>query len=249
MLLLKVENVSKSIGGVMANDNVTIEVEKGTITGVIGPNGSGKSTLFQSINGFGRIDKGEIYLNGIPISRKKPFKIARMGIASTFQQAQLFAGMTLEESVLLGAYCHESKKAKALAIAAEKIDFVGLTAHKQSMVKLLNAFERKKAELAAALAIQPQLLLLDELFAGLVPAEVEEMLVLVKRIQKECNVTLLIIEHVPQVIIQLCGKVYVMQSGKVAAVGTVEEMTQNAEVIRIYLGEDYGISECCKFKR
>ena len=139
----------------------------------------------------------------------------------------------------MGAYCHQHSKKKALEIAREKIAFVGLAGHENQQVSRLNMFERKRAELAAALATQPELLLLDELFAGLVPTEVEEMRLLVKRVNEELGVTLFIVEHVLRVIMSLCTKIYVLEYGKMIAAGTPNEITSNPEVIKAYLGEDY----------
>lgn len=239
MTLLKIDNATKRFGGLVANSDVSIEIQEGSIVGLIGPNGAGKSTLFKSINGFNRIDEGEIYFKGTPISRVETHKIGKMGIACTFQHAQLFSGITLEESVLLGAYCKEHNKKKALEIAWEKIDFVGLKGKEQRVIKKLNMFERKKAELAAALATQPELLLLDELFAGLVPTEVELMLQLVRRVNREYGITLFIVEHVLKVIMQLCDNIYVLEYGRLIASGNAQEVTQNPDVIKAYLGEDY----------
>lgn len=241
--LLKIDNATKRFGGLIANDSVNIEIEKGSIVGLIGPNGAGKSTMFKAINGFGRIDEGEIYFKNVPISRKETHKIAKMGISCTFQHAQLFSNITLEESVLIGAYCHEHRKSRALKNAYEKIAFVGLAGKEQQLVKKLNMFERKKAELGAALATNPELLLLDELFAGLVPTEVELMLRLVERVNEEYGITLFIVEHVLRVIMQLCTKIYVLEYGRLIAVGTAEEVTRNPDVIKAYLGEDYDASE------
>lgn len=238
-MLLKVDNATKRFGGLVANDHLNIEIEKGSIVGLIGPNGAGKSTIFKSICGFNRIDEGNIFFNDQRITHKETYKIARLGIACTFQQAQLFANITLEESVLMGAYCHQHSKKKALDIAREKIAFVGLAGHENQQVSRLNMFERKRAELAAALATQPELLLLDELFAGLVPTEVEEMRLLVKRVNEELGVTLFIVEHVLRVIMSLCTKIYVLEYGKMIAAGTPNEITSNPEVIKAYLGEDY----------
>jgi len=241
-MLLRIDNATKRFGGLVANDNVCIEIEKGTIVGLIGPNGAGKSTLFKSVNGFNRIDEGEIYFKDVPISKKPTNKIAKMGIACTFQHAQLFANITLEESVLMGAYCHQHNKKKALLIAHEKMAFVGLDDKKKSLVRTLNMFERKKAELAAALATQPELLLLDELFAGLVPTEVGMMLELVQRVNSELDITLFIVEHVLKVIMSLCSDIYVLEYGKLIAHGDAEQVTSNPNVIKAYLGEDYDVT-------
>lgn len=241
-MLLRIDNATKRFGGLVANDNVSIEIDKGGIVGLIGPNGAGKSTLFKSVNGFNRIDEGEIYFNGTPISKKPTNKIAKMGIACTFQHAQLFANITLEESVLMGAYCHQHNKKKALVIAHEKIAFVGLAGKEKTLVRKLNMFERKKAELAAALATQPELLLLDELFAGLVPTEVGLMLELVRKVNSELGVTLFIVEHVLKVIMSLCADIYVLEYGKLIAHGDAGQITSNPEVIKAYLGEDYDVT-------
>lgn len=242
-MLLRIDNATKRFGGLIANDHVSVDIEKGSVVGLIGPNGAGKSTLFKSVNGFNRIDEGEIYFNDIPISKKPTNKIARMGIACTFQHAQLFANITLEESVLAGAYCHQPKKKKAMELAYEKIHFVGLEGSEKRLVSKLNMFERKRAELAAALATQPELLLLDELFAGLVPTEVDEMRLLVKRVNEELGITLFIVEHVLKVIMSLCSKIYVLEYGRLIAQGNAEEITSDPEVIKAYLGEDYDVTE------
>lgn len=242
-MLLKIENATKRFGGLVANDNVSIEIEKGSIVGLIGPNGAGKSTLFKAVNGFNRIDEGEIFFKGIPISKKPTNKVANMGIACTFQHAQLFSNITLEESVLMGAYCHEHSKKKALVIARDKIKFVGLAGKEKLLVNKLNMFERKKAELAAALATGPELLLLDELFAGLVPTEVGLMLELVRKVNNELCVTLFIVEHVLKVIMSLCNDIYVLEYGKLIARGSAEAITSNPVVIKAYLGEDYDVTQ------
>jgi branched-chain amino acid transport system ATP-binding protein len=239
-IYFEIKNVTKRFGGLVANKNISIQIEeKGQIIGLIGPNGSGKSTLFKSINGFNRIDEGEIYFKDVPISRLKTYKICRMGITCTFQHAQLFSTLTLEESVLMGAYCHQKRKKEGLKIAAEMLEFVGLSEKKAFLISKINMYERKKVELAVALVAQPELLLLDELFAGLLPTEVVEMVDLVRKINTKYGITLLIIEHVLKVIMSLCEKVYVLEYGELIASGTPDEITKNEKVIKAYLGEDY----------
>lgn len=242
MALLEIKNATKRFGGLVANNNINIVIEKGDIIGLIGPNGAGKSTMFKSVMGFNRIDEGEIYFNGIPISKMEIYKICQLGIACTFQHAQLFMGMTLEESVLVGAYNRHKSKKEALEVAHEMIDFVGLGGKEQVSVSKLNMFERKKAELAATLASEPSLLLLDELFAGLVPTEVELMLALVHKINQELGITLFIVEHVLRVIMSLCNRIYVLEYGKLIASGSPEEVTSDSRVIKAYLGEDYDVA-------
>lgn len=241
MALLEIKNATKRFGGLVANNQINITVDKGDIVGLIGPNGAGKSTMFKSVMGFNRIDEGEIYFNGEPISTKEIYKICQKGIACTFQQAQLFMGITVEESVLAGAYNRHKRKREALKTAYKMIEFVGLSGKEQVLVSKLNMFERKKAELAAALASEPELLLLDELFAGLVPTEVELMLALVRRVSDELKISLFIVEHVLRVIMSLCNKIYVLEYGVLIASGNPEEVTSNPAVIKAYLGEDYDV--------
>lgn len=237
-MFFKIDNATKRFGGLEANKNVTIEIDKRQIVGLIGPNGAGKSTIFKSINGFNRIDEGEIYFNDRPISKLKTHEVCRLGIACTFQHAQLFQELSLEESVLLGAYCREKDKEKALKIAREKIAFVGLAGLETRRVSRLNMYQRKRAELAAALATSPELLLLDELFAGLVATEVEDMVGLVGRVNKELGVTLFIVEHVLKVIMNMCEKIYVLDHGQLIACGNAQEVSSNPTVITAYLGGD-----------
>lgn len=238
-MLLTVKDATTRFGGLVANDHLNMELEQGSVTGLIGPNGAGKSTIFKSIVGFNTLSEGEIYFQGLPISRKPTHAICRLGVTCTFQQAQLFTNISLEESVLMGAYCHNKTKKHALSLAREMIEFVGLADKGGLTIGRLNMFERKRAELAAALATRPRLLLLDELFAGLVPTEVEQMLDLVRRVHNEREVTLFIVEHVLRVIMSLCTKIYVLEYGHLIAEGDPRSVTNNPLVIKAYLGEDY----------
>ena len=174
--LLKVEGLTKYYRGLAANENIDLQITEGQIVGLIGPNGAGKSTLFKMISGFNSADRGKIFFEGREIQNKEPYKISRQGIASTFQHAQMFPNLQLLEAVMAGAYGNGKNKSEARRIALEKIRFVGLEGKEAVVSSKLNMFERKKAELAAALAIEPKLILLDELFAGLVPSEVPLMI-------------------------------------------------------------------------
>jgi branched-chain amino acid transport system ATP-binding protein len=245
-MFLQIDNATIRFGGLVANDHLTMNIEEGNIVGLIGPNGAGKSTIFKSITGFNRLSEGAIYFKGKKISGRETYKICRMGITCTFQHAQLFTRITLEESVLLGAYCREHNKKKALAIAREMIEAVGLAGKERRLISQLNMFERKRAELAASLATKPELLLLDELFAGLVPTEVESMLTLIRHINNERKVTLFIVEHVLRVIMNLCSKIYVLEYGRLIAEGDPQSVTNNPEVIKAYLGEDYDAAQDLK---
>jgi branched-chain amino acid transport system ATP-binding protein len=245
-MLLKIENATTRFGGLVANDHLNMEIEKGSIVGLIGPNGAGKSTIFKSITGFNRLSEGEIYFNGLPISRRVTHRICRLGITCTFQHAQLFTNISLQESVLMGAYCRTKTRRQALPLAGEMIDFVGLAGKENFRINKLNMFERKRAELAVAMATIPELLLLDELFAGLVPTEVEQMLALVRRVHDERGISLFIVEHVLRVIMSICTKIYVLEYGHLIAEGDPRSVTNNPLVIKAYLGEDYDASKDIK---
>lgn len=238
-MFFKVSNTTVRFGGLVANNQVSLAVEKGQIVGLIGPNGAGKSTLFKSISGFNKVDSGNIIFNDKEITNTDPYKICKSGIACTFQKAQSFAGMELEESVLVGAYLRRKSKADALKYAHEMIKFVGLEGKEHVKIPRLNMYERKKAELAAVLATQPEMVLLDELFAGLVPTEVELMSDLVQKVNSEFGIALFIVEHVLKVIMSLCENVYVMEYGHIIASGTPEEISSDERVIKAYLGDDY----------
>ena len=193
--------------------------------------------------GCNKIDSGTIRFKDRDITKLGPVEVCRAGIACTFQKAQSFAGMTLEESVLVGAYLRRKRKKDALPFAHEMIRFVGLEGKEQVKIPRLNMFERKKAELAAALATEPEMLLLDELFAGLVPTEVEMMLELVKKVNGELGIALFIVEHVLRVIMSLCEKVYVLEYGEIIASGSPQVISSDERVIKAYLGEDYDVAD------
>lgn len=240
MNLLQIEGVSVQFGGLIANDNVSLYIDEGEMVGLIGPNGAGKSTLFKSVLGFNHVSKGRILFNNSPIHNIKPHNICKKGISCTFQKAQLFSSLSVEESVLVGSYNHFQRRVAALPYAHEMVDLVGLSDKLQKRISSLNMFDRKKAELAAALATKPKLLLIDELFAGLVPTEVEEMLVLVKKVKEDLKLTIFVVEHVLRVIMSVCDRVYVLEHGKLLATGTPQEVANNPVVINAYLGGEIG---------
>jgi branched-chain amino acid transport system ATP-binding protein len=242
-LFFKVDKSTIAFGGLVANSNIDVEVEEGQIVGLIGPNGAGKSTLFKSISGFNKIDSGKIYFDGKDITRRSPHYICRTGIACTFQKAQSFVGMTMEESVLVGAYLRRKHKKDALEYAQEQIDFVGLNGKEKVFIPRLNMFERKKAELASALATEPKMILLDELFAGLVPTEVQMMVEIIRKVNVEKKIALFIVEHVLKAIMELSHKVYVLEYGKIIAQGTPKQVSSDENVIKAYLGADYDVTQ------
>lgn len=236
--LLKVEGLTKYYRGLAANENIDLQITEGQIVGLIGPNGAGKSTLFKMISGFNSADRGKIFFEGREIQNKEPYKISRQGIASTFQHAQMFPNLQLLEAVMAGAYGNGKNKSERAGSRWKKSGLSGWRARKPLVSSKLNMFERKKAELAAALATEPKLILLDELFAGLVPSEVPLMIEQVRRV-RESGVSVFIVEHVLRAIMEMCDYVYVLESGKLIAEGTPEEIRHNPLVITAYLGDDY----------
>lgn len=241
-MFFKVEGITKNYGGLVANNNISIDIEQGQIVSLIGPNGAGKSTLFQTVQGFVKANSGTIALNDKDITGLPPDKICQRGIACTFQHAQLFPKLSVLESVMVGAYSRTNSRKDAEKFALEIITSLGLKGKEEKRIGKLNMFDRKCVELSAALATRPKLLLLDELFAGLNPSEVEAMTRMVQQVREQYDITLFIIEHVLKVIMSISDIVYVLDYGEIIAKGTPAEVTQSEAVIKAYLGEDYDAS-------
>lgn len=242
MTALKAEQVTRRFGGVVALDHVDLDVEEGEVFGIIGPNGAGKTTLMNVISGldvptFGRVWFRGRLLNGVP-----PHKIARMGIARTFQITRPFAGMTVRENVAVAAYFGRAEGRltirEALVRADEMIEWCGIQHRRDEAVATLTTGERKRLELARALAMQPELLLLDEVMAGLTPREMSDVVELIRRINR-MGVTVIMVEHVVRVVMQLCQRVLVLHHGKPIKVGAPREVASDRAVISAYLGERY----------
>lgn len=243
-MFFEIEGITKSFGGLTANKDVTLSFEKGTINGLIGPNGAGKSTLFKTISGYITPNAGQIRLEGKVLSGMHPYRICKEGIACTFQDAKNFPELDVFETFLVGAYCKESSKKKACSRVEEMIEFFGLTGKEHMFISKLNMYERKLVAIGAAMSSAPKLLLLDELFAGCTPTEVIWLIEVLKKINKEYDVTLFIIEHVLKVIMSICQSVVVLENGKVLEIGTPEQIVKSPKVISAYLGEDYDASQC-----
>jgi branched-chain amino acid transport system ATP-binding protein len=221
-----------------AVNDVTFEVREGEILGLIGPNGAGKTTLFNLISGTLPIDGGDIMFNGEKISGLKPDKICHKGLARTFQAAKNFMDMSVRNNVLMGALfgtAHESQK-EAEADVERILDFVGLTQYADMAISDIPLAGQKQLEVARALATKPSLLMIDEVMAGLNPAEVERAMELVRRIH-DTGITVLMIEHVMKAIMNICDRIIVLHHGQLIAEGTPVEITQNKQVAEIYLGE------------
>lgn len=242
-MLFRAEKITKRYGGLVANCGISLEIEPGGISGLIGPNGAGKSTFFKIVSGVIKPSSGRLYFKGEDITDKKVHQFCGRGIACTFQHGKIFPGLSLFDSVLIGAYNRCVNKKTASEHALRVIDYVGLGGNEEEKITGLNMFDRKKAELAMALATQPEFLLLDELFAGCTPVEAENLSALLRRINSEMKITIFIIEHVMKVIMRLCDRVIVLENGRLIASGTPAEVQQSKRVLTAYLGENYDASE------
>jgi branched-chain amino acid transport system permease protein len=236
-LLLELKNVHKSFKGLIVLNDISFKIFQGELVGLIGPNGAGKTTLFNVVTKFLPVDSGEIFFNGINISHgKKTHEICSLGISRTFQIVKPFSSLSVIENIQVGALTRIPKPKEAEELAREIVSLCGLEKYSDYAVGNLTLAFRKRLELARALATQPNLLLLDEVMAGLNPREVEDMIHLVETISKR-GTTFLIVEHVMQVIMGLCQRVIVLNYGNLIASGTPEEIYHNPEVIEAYLGE------------
>ncbi|WP_029916109.1 ABC transporter ATP-binding protein [Pelobacter seleniigenes] len=242
MALLTVEKVVKQFGGLTAVNAVDMCVEKNQIVGVIGPNGAGKTTLFNCIAGAFPLTSGSILFEGQEMAGKKPYEICQLGITRTFQVVKPFASKTVLYNTMVGAFANTNVLGEARSKALEVLKILDLYEKKDVVSKNLTLPERKRLELARALATEPKLLLLDEVMAGLRPSEVTEMLPVIRRIN-QVGVSIIIVEHIMQAIMNLSERVYVINFGKKIAEGTPHEVLADAEVVKAYLGEQYVVDQ------
>ncbi len=240
MALLEIKGVSKSFGGLMVLANVDFIAGEKEIVGLIGPNGSGKTTLFNTIMGSLKVDQGSIFFGGREITGLKPHQICQMGVARTFQLTRPFGRMTCLENVMVGRSFGNEPSLGFAQTKKEADDVLGLVGLKQKhhvAAASLNIIERKRLELARALATRPRLLLLDEIMAGLNPMEIKAAVELIRQISRS-GVTIVIVEHVMKALLGVSERVVVLDAGKKIAEGTPREVVQNQDVIKAYFGED-----------
>ena len=239
MKILELREVRKFFGGVKAVDSFSLTVGEGEIVGLIGPNGAGKSTLFNCVAGVFPPTAGEILFQGMKINNQKPWDLCRKGLARTFQIVKPFASRTVLYNVMVGAFATTDKRAEAEQRALKVLHDLHMEGKKDLRAGNLTIADRKRLEIAKALATRPKLLLLDEVMAGLRPTEVDEMVSIIKQL-REGGITIFVIEHIMRAIMALSDRIAVLHFGTKIAEGSPHEIAHDERVIKAYLGEDYG---------
>ncbi|MEG1602252.1 MAG: ABC transporter ATP-binding protein [Cloacibacillus sp.] len=238
MALLEVKDLTMKFGSLQANSDVSFSVEKGTIVGLIGPNGAGKTTLFNCVAGLYLPTSGKILFKNQDVTALPAHKMARLGLARTFQVVRPLKEMTVFENIMVGAYMRSGDTAKATAVANRCLSLCFLEENKDRPAGGLTIGNKKRLEVARALATEPELLLLDEAVAGLTSTEVKDMVTVIKRLKEE-GLTILMVEHIMEAIMPIADKIVVLASGKKIAEGTPHEVVNDPTVITAYFGEKY----------
>ncbi len=237
-LLLQVQGVTKRFGGLQALTQVTFDLPKGQILGLIGPNGAGKTTLFNTINGVYHPEEGRILFQDKDVTNKMPYHLAKMGMARTHQIVRPLNELTVRENVMVGAcFGHENQSlGKAAKIADEVLEFVGISSRTEQLAGSLNVAQKKRLEMARALASHPHLLLLDEVLAGLNPSEIDGMIQIILDIRAQ-GVTIIMIEHLMKAVMNVSDRIFVLDYGEQIAEGSPEKIANHPKVIEAYLGD------------
>ena len=236
MDLIEIRDVSKNFGGLSALTHVSFFLKQGEILGLIGPNGAGKTTLFNVVNGFYPPSRGEVFFKAEKISNLKPHQICKLGIARTFQVVRPLQRMTALDNVIASAFLRAKNKSEAEGIALETMRFTGLYEDRHVVSKGLPLGKRKKLEITRALATRPEMLLLDESFAGLNPSEQNELIEIIRKVRTN-GITIMVIEHHMKVIMSISDRIVVLNYGEKIAEGTPKEIGNNPLVIQAYLGD------------
>jgi len=238
MALLEVRGVGKSFRGLRAVQDASFEIPQGAINALIGPNGAGKTTIFNMIAGVYAPDSGEIRFGGVPIQGLRADQVCAAGIGRTFQIVKPFAGLTVLDNVMVGAFLRERQASAARALATRIVERLGLGAKRDLPASSLTLPDRKRLEVARALATRPRLLLLDEVMAGLRPTECDLMVAVFRELNRADGTTILLIEHVMRAVMALAMHIGVLHHGEVIARGTPEQVVRDPAVLECYLGEE-----------
>jgi len=236
---LEVRDIVKDFGGLVANSNVSFQIEEGEIVGLIGPNGAGKTTLFNCIVGYYSPDYGKVMFKGNDITGFKPFQTNQAGIGRTFQIMKVTTGMTVVENIMVGAFCRTNSRHQAREEAHEMLHFLGMEEIREQYINELPIAKQRKVGMARALATKPQLLMLDEVASGLNHTETDEMVALLKRLNVEKKITLFLIEHIMEMVMTVSQRVIVLDGGIKIAEGVPGDIVKDDNVIKAYLGEKY----------
>ncbi len=239
MAFLEVRDIVKDFGGLVANSNVSFQIEEGEIVGLIGPNGAGKTTLFNCIVGYYSPDYGKVMFKGNDITGFKPFQTNQAGIGRTFQIMKVTTGMTVVENIMVGAFCRTNSRHQAREEAHEMLHFLGMEEISEQYINELPIAKQRKVGMARALATKPQLLMLDEVASGLNHTETDEMVALLKRLNVEKKITLFLIEHIMEMVMTVSQRVIVLDGGIKISEGVPGDIVKDDNVIKAYLGEKY----------